>query len=68
MQSLQTPLEDLGTLTLNQVTLPDAPEHPSAMFAKPTPLQDKTLELLGIDPTRSCCQQMGRSIPFILLI
>ena len=50
--SLWTLLADLGTLTLNQVTLPAAPEHPFAMFAKPTPLQPKVFELLGVDPTR----------------
>ena len=52
MRSLRTLLADLGTLTLNHVTLPDAPNHPFAMFAKPTPLQKKTFGLLGVDPTR----------------
>ena len=52
VQSFRTLLADLGTLTLNQVTLPDAPEHPFAMFAKPTPLQAKAFELLDVDPTR----------------
>ena len=52
VQSFRTLLADLGTLTLNQVTLPDAPEHPFAMFAKPTPLQAKAFELLAVDPTR----------------
>ena len=32
--------------------MPDAPEHPFPMFAKPTPLQAKAFELLGVDPTR----------------
>ena len=52
VQSFQTLLADLGTLTLNQVTLPNAPQHPFAMFAKPTPLQAKAFDLLGVDPTR----------------
>ena len=52
VQSFRTLLADLGTLTLNQVTLPDAPEHPFAMYAKPTPLQAKAFELLDVDPTR----------------
>ena len=52
VHSLRTLLADLGTLTLNQVTLPDAPEHPFPMFAKPTPLQAKVFELLGVNPTR----------------
>jgi hypothetical protein len=45
-------LADLGTLTLNQVALPDAPDHPFPMFAKPTPLQAKAFDLLRVDPTR----------------
>ena len=49
---LRTLLADLGTLTLNQVTLPDAPDHPFPMFAKPTPLQHKAFDPLGVDPTR----------------
>ena len=41
VHSFQTLLADLGTLTLNQVTLPDAPQHPFPMVAKPTPLQGR---------------------------
>ena len=41
VHSLRTLLADLGTLTLNQVTLPDAPEHPFPMFAKPTPCKER---------------------------
>ena len=52
VRSFRTLLTDLATLTLNQVTLPDAPEHPFPMFAKPTPLQAKAFDLLGVDPTR----------------
>ena len=52
VQSFRTLLANLGTLTLNQVTLPNAPAHPFAMFAKPTPLQAKAFDLLGVDPTR----------------
>lgn len=52
VHSLRTLLVDLGTLTLNQVTLLAAPEHPLPMFANPTPRQAKVLELLGVDPTR----------------
>ena len=52
VHSFRTLLADLGTLTLNQVTLPDAPDHPFPMFAKPTPLQAKAFHLLGVDPTR----------------
>ncbi len=52
VHSLRTLLADLATLTLNQVTLPDAPNHPFPMFARPTPLQKKAFGLLGVDPTR----------------
>ncbi len=52
VHSLQTLLADLATLILNQVTLPDAPDHPFPMFAKPTPLQKKAFDLLSVDPTR----------------
>ena len=59
MHSLRTLLADLGTLTLNQVTLPDAPDHPFPMFAKPTPLQQKAFDLLGVDPTRFVASNMA---------
>ena len=52
VHSLQTLLADLATLALNQVTLPDAPDHPFPMFAKPTSMQKKAFDLLGVDPTR----------------
>lgn len=52
VQSFRTLLAVLGTLTLNQVTLPNAPQHPFAMFAKPTPVQAKAFDLVGVDPTR----------------
>ena len=52
MHSLRTLLVDLGTLTLNQITLPTAPEHPFPMFGKPTLRQAKVIELLSVDPTR----------------
>ena len=59
VHSLRTLLADLGTLTLNQVTLPDAPGHPFPMFAKPTPLQQKAFDLLGVDPTRFVASNMA---------
>ena len=52
VQRFQTLLANLSTLILNQVTLPNAPAHPFAMFAKPTPVQAKAFDLLGVDPTR----------------
>ena len=59
VHSLRTLLADLSTLTLNQVTLPDAPDHPFPMFAKPTPLQAKAFDLLGVDPTRFVASKLA---------
>ena len=52
VHSFRTLLADLGTLTLNQVTLPDAPDHPFPMFAKP---KAKAFDLLGVIDA-ICCQ------------
>ena len=57
--SFQTLLADLGTLTLNQVTLPDAPQHPFPMVAKPTPLQAKAFDLLGVDPGKFVASKLA---------
>ncbi len=48
--SFATLLADLATLTLNEVTLPASPDHAFPLLAKPTPLQERALELLDIDP------------------
>ena len=55
----QTLLADLGTLTLNEVTLPDAPQHPFPMVAKPTPLQAKAFDLLGVDPGKFVASKLA---------
>ena len=52
-------LADLGTLTLNEVTLPDAPQHPFPMVAKPTPLQAKAFDLLGVDPGKFVASKLA---------
>ncbi len=59
VHSFQTLLADLGTLTLNQVTLPDAPQHPFPMVAKPTPLQAKAFDLLGVDPGKFVASKLA---------
>ena len=59
VHSFQTLLADLGTLTLNQVTLPDAPQHPFPMVAKPTPLQAKAFDLLGVDPGKLVASKLA---------
>ena len=52
MHSLRTLLADLAPLTLNKVVLPQAPEHWFPLHARPTPVQQKAFDLLGVDPTR----------------
>ncbi len=52
VQSLRTLLEHLGSLTLNQVTLPQDDQHAFQLSSRPTPLQAKAFALLGVDPDR----------------
>ncbi len=52
VHSLRTLLADLGTLTLNEVTLPGAPDHAFPLLATPTEPQRRAFELLDIDPAR----------------
>lgn len=42
----------LGTLTRNTVRVPLQGSHSFTAYPRPTPLQRKTFELIGIDPTR----------------
>ena len=58
--SLRALLADLGTLTLNQMTLPDTPDHPFPMFAKPTPLQARDFDLIGVEATRFVASKSAR--------
>ena len=50
--SLSTLLDDLATLALNTVHLPDNPENRFAVATQPTPLQRRAFELLDIDPAK----------------
>ncbi len=52
VHSFRTLLADLGTLTLNEVTLPGNPDHALPLLAKPTELQGRAFELLEIDLAR----------------
>ena len=52
VHSFRTLMEDLGTLSLNEVTLPGSPEHRFPMITEPTPLQSRAFELLDIEPGR----------------
>ena len=50
VHSMDTLLADLATVTLNEVTLPGAPQQVFPVMARPTALQHKAFELLEIDP------------------
>ena len=52
VHSFTTLLSDLGTLTLNEVTLPGSPDHAFPLMAKPTELQSCVFDLLDIDPAK----------------
>jgi len=52
VHSLATPLAGPGTLTLNEVPLPGAPDHAFPLPATPTGLQARAFRLLEIDPAR----------------
>ncbi len=52
VHSLPTLLEDLATLALNTVHLPDNPENRFAVATQPTPLQRRAFELLDVDPAK----------------
>ena len=52
VHSLTTLLADLATLTLNEATVPAAPDHGFPVFAQPTELQRRALDLLEIDPAK----------------
>ena len=52
VHSFRTLLEDLATLTLNEVSLPGNPELALPLLATPTQLQAKALELLGLKPEK----------------
>ena len=50
VHGFDTLLQDLATLTLNDVTLPDQPDTPFRLLAEPTELQRKAFDLLGFKP------------------
>lgn len=52
VHSFRTLMEDLATLSLNEVTLPGSSEHAFPMIADATPLQSRVFELLDIEPGR----------------
>ena len=52
VHSLPTLLDDLATLTLNAVHLPDNPENGFTVPAQPTPVQRRAFKLLDVDPEK----------------
>ena len=52
VHSFTTLLADLATVTLNETTVPDGPDHGIPVFAQPTELQGRALDLLEIDPAK----------------
>ena len=50
VHSLSTLLDDLATLSLNTVHLPDNPDSRFAVATQPTPLQRRAFKLLNVDP------------------
>ena len=50
--SLPTLLDDLATLAMNTVHLPDNPENRFAVATQPTPLQRRAFQLLDVDPVK----------------
>ncbi|MGO8843189.1 MAG: hypothetical protein ACLQF1_19335, partial [Methyloceanibacter sp.] len=59
VHSFHTLIADLGTLCLNEATAAANPNYALAMTTRPTPLQQKALDLLGVsvigdeEPVRS---------------
>ena len=53
VHGFRTLMEDLATLTLNEVSLPGNPELALPLLAVPTQLQERALELLGIRPEKT---------------
>ena len=50
VSSLDTLLDHLATLTLNEVVMPAQPNRPLTLLAEATPLQQKAFELLDVNP------------------
>ena len=52
VHGFRTLLDDLATLTLNEVSLTGSPDHAFPLLARSTALQGRAFELLDIDPAR----------------
>ena len=51
-------MDDLATLSLNEVTLPGNPDHRFSVMTEPTVLQQRAFELLGVDPGKLVSSKM----------
>ncbi len=58
VQSLETLLEHWQALTLNWVTLPGDDSNEFPLVSRPSPLQVRALELLGVDPEQGVSSNM----------
>ena len=58
VHSFSTLMDDLATLSLNEVTLPGNPDHRFPVMTEPTALQERAFELLGIDPGKSVSSKL----------
>ncbi|MCY4459337.1 MAG: hypothetical protein OXC26_02885, partial [Albidovulum sp.] len=51
--SFRTLLDDLSGMALNQMRLPGHGESLLSVVTKPTPVQKRAFQLLGVDPDRN---------------
>ena len=52
VNGMRTVLKHLGSLTLNQIALTGNPEHTFNVTTEPTPVRQRTFQLLELDPKR----------------
>ena len=53
VHSFRSLLADLATLALNTITTAIAPKQPLTVLTRPTPIQQKAFDLLGISLNRT---------------
>ena len=59
VHGMPTLLADLATPALNEVELPAIPDRPPAIASRPTKLQARAFDLLGIDPSKTVAMQLA---------
>ena len=60
-------MDDLATLSLNEVTLPGNPDHRFSVMTEPTVLQQRAFELLGVDPGKLVSSKIRLILRMLLL-